>query len=113
MGKSNFVNLPIKKIKKEEFIKKAVGRNEKKSFCFSYSCIYKHKIISRMDKTNASEIEFLKAVISLENEIKKKFLIYPLNDKGKTQSGTKDSMIVVLITIVVSVYNGTHNISYE
>ena len=56
------------------------------------------KLFHEWIKPNASEIEFLKGRIKFGKRDKNGNFYLPLNDKGKTQSGTKDSMIVVFGT---------------
>ena len=46
-------------------------------------------------KPNATSIEFVKGRIKFGKRDHNGNFYYPLNSKGKVQSGTKDSMIVI------------------
>ena len=98
-GKSNFVNQKKKKKLKEQFVKKAVEEMKKgKVSVFLIPVSTSTKLFHEWIKPNASEIEFLKGRIKFGKRDKNGNFYLPLNDKGKTQSGTKDSMIVVFGT---------------
>lgn len=58
---------------------------------FAETCML--KLLST--KPYATEIEFVKGRIKFGKLDENGNFFLPLNDKGKTQSGTKDSMIVV------------------
>jgi len=95
-GKRNFVNPPYSKKLKEGFIKKGIEQMKQGNLCVfllpvSTSTILFHDHIAK----NATSIEFIKGRVKfgkLDNDLN---FYLPLNKKGKTQSGTKDSMIVI------------------
>jgi len=95
-GNSNFVNPPYSQKLKEEFIKKGIEESKKGKICVflipvSTSTILFHDYI----KPNAILIEFVKGRIKFGKLDSNGKFYLPLNSKGKTQSGTKDSMVVV------------------
>jgi len=95
-GKSNFVNPPYSLKLKEAFIKKAIQEKKKGNTSVflipvSTSTILFHDFI----KPNADEIIFIRGRIKFGKRDKDGNFYLPLNAKGKTQAGTKDSMIVV------------------
>ena len=53
------------------------------------------KLFHEIIKPNATSIEFVKGRIKFGKRDKNGNFYLPLNKKGKTQSGTKDSMIVI------------------
>ena len=53
------------------------------------------KLFHQYIKPNATEIEFIKGRVKFGKLDASGNFYLPLNAKGKTQSGTKDSMIVV------------------
>ena len=53
------------------------------------------KLFHEIIKPNATSIEFVKGRIKFGKIDKNGNFYLPLNKKGKTQSGTKDSMIVI------------------
>jgi len=95
-GKSNFVNPPYSLKLKESFIKKALqeqirGNTSVFLIPVSTSTIIFHKYIQPF----AKEIRFVKGRIKFgKRDLQGNFYL-PLNKHGKTQSGTKDSMIVI------------------
>jgi len=95
-GMSNYINPPYSQKLKELFVKKAINEAKKGKTCVllipvSTSTILFHDHI----KPNAKEIRFLKGRIKFGKRDKEGNFYLPLNSKGKTQSGTKDSMIVI------------------
>jgi len=95
-GKSNFVNPPYSRKLKEAFIKKGIEESKKGKTCVflipvSTSTFLFHNYILQ----NAKRIDFVKGRIKFGKIDKDGNFYLPLNDKGETQSGTKDSMIVV------------------
>ena len=95
-GKSNFVNPPYSKKLKDEFVKKGIQEMKKGKVCvFLIPVSTSTKLFHKYIKPNATEIEFVEGRIKFGKlDSNGKFYI-PLNKYGKTQSGTKDSMIVV------------------
>lgn len=53
------------------------------------------KLFHKYIKPNATEIEFIEGRIKFGKLDAKGNFYLPLNAKGKTQSGTKDSMVIV------------------
>lgn len=99
-GKSNFVNPPYSQKLKESFIKKGIEEMRKgKTSVFLIPVSTSTKLFHDLIKPNASKIEFIKGRIKFGKIDENGKFYLPLNKKGKTQSGTKDSMIVV--------FNGT------
>lgn len=95
-GKSNFVNPPYSQKLKEEFIKKGIEEMKKGKVCvFLIPVSTSTRLFHEYIKPNATEIEFVKGRIKFGKLDEKGNFFLPLNSKGKTQSGTKDSMIVV------------------
>jgi hypothetical protein len=95
-GNSNFVNPPYSQKLKEKFIIKAIEEmNKGKTSVFLIPVSTSTKLFHEYIKPNASEIEFIKGRIKFGKRDEKGNFYLPLNKKGKTQSGTKDSMIVV------------------
>lgn len=91
-----FVNPPYSRKLKGAFIKKGIEESKKGKVCVflipvSTSTALFHKYI----KPNATEIIFVEGRIKFGKIDSNGNFFVPLNDKGKTQSGTKDSMIVV------------------
>ena len=95
-GQSNFVNPPYSKKLKESFIKKGIEEAKKGKICvFLIPVSTSTKLFHDWIKPNATEIIFVKGRIKFGKlDIDRNFYL-PLNPKGKTQSGTKDSMIVI------------------
>lgn len=95
-GKSNFVNPPYSQKLKEAFVKKAIEEMGKgKSSVLLIPVSTSTKLFHEFIKPNASKIEFIKGRIKFGKLDKNGKFYLPLNPKGKTQSGTKDSMLVV------------------
>jgi site-specific DNA-methyltransferase (adenine-specific) len=95
-GGCNFVNPPYSQKLKEAFVKKAVDEMKKgKTSVFLIPVSTSTKLFHEWIKPNASEIEFVKGRIKFGKIDADGNFYLPLNSKGKTQSGTKDSMIVV------------------
>lgn len=95
-GKSNFINPPYSQKLKKAFIIKGIEESKKGKVCVflipvSTSTILFHDHIL----PNASKIEFTKGRIKFGKRDENGNFYLPLNKKGKTQSGTKDSMIVI------------------
>lgn len=95
-GNSNFVNPPYSQKLKEEFVKRGVEEMKKGKVCvFLIPVSTSTKLFHEWIKPNATEIDFLKGRIKFGKLDKDGNFYIPLNKKGKEQSGTKDSMIVV------------------
>ena len=95
-GKSNFVNPPYSQKLKEAFIKKGIEEQKKgNDSVFLIPVSTSTKLFHEYIKPNASEIRFVKGRIKFGKINEKGEFYLPLNSKGKTQSGTKDSMIVI------------------
>lgn len=95
-GKSNFVNPPYSLKLKEAFVKKAIEEMHKgKTSVFLIPVSTSTKLFHDYIKPNAKQIEFVRGRIKFGKINDKGEFYYPLNKKGKTQSGTKDSMIVI------------------
>lgn len=94
-GKSNFVNPPYSQKLKEAFLTKAIEEMKKgNSSCFLIPVSTSTKVYHDLIKPNATLIEFVKGRIKFGKLDKNGTFYLPLNKNGKTQSGTKDSMIV-------------------
>lgn len=95
-GYSNFVNPPYSRALKESFVRKGVEEMKKgKPSVFLIPVSTSTKLFHDLIKPNATEIEFVRGRIKFGKRDSCGNFFYPLNAKGKTQSGTKDSMIVV------------------
>ena len=100
-GESNFVNPPYSDLKatgflKSSFIKKGIEEMKKgKLSVFLIPVSTSTKLFHDHIKPNATEIYFLKGRIKFGKIDKNGDFYLPLSKKGKTQTGTKDSMIVV------------------
>jgi hypothetical protein len=95
-GMRNFVNPPYSRKLKEAFIKKAIQEMKKgKLSVFLIPVSTSTKLFHQYIKPHASEIEFVKGRIKFGKIDNNGNFYLPLNKKGKTQSGTKDSMIVI------------------
>ena len=100
-GESNFVNPPYSDLKatgflKSSFIKKGIEEMKKgKLSVFLIPVSTSTKLFHDYIKPNATEIYFLKGRIKFGKIDKNGNFYLPLNKDGKTQTGTKDSMIVV------------------
>lgn len=92
-----FVNPPYSQKLKEEFVKRGVEEMKKGKVCvFLIPVSTSTKLFHEWIKPNATEIDFLKGRIKFGKLDENGNFYIPLNKKGKEQSGTKDSMIVVL-----------------
>ena len=95
-GNSNFINPPYSQKLKEEFIKKGIIEMKKGKLCvFLIPVSTSTKLFHDYIKPNATEIDFIRGRIKFGKIDENGKFYLPLNKKGKTQSGTKDSMIVV------------------
>lgn len=95
-GKSNYVNPPYSQKLKEAFVKKGIEEMKKGKVCvFLLPVSTSTRLFHEHIKPNASEINFIEGRIKFGKIDENGKFYIPLNDKGKTQSGTKDSMIVV------------------
>jgi len=95
-GNSNYINPPYSQKLKELFVIKAINESKKGKICVLLIPVSTStKLFHDHIKPNAKEIRFLKGRIKFGKRDKNGNFYLPLNDKGKTQSGTKDSMIVV------------------
>jgi site-specific DNA-methyltransferase (adenine-specific) len=95
-GKSNFVNPPYSQKLKEAFIKKGIEEmNKGNTSVFLIPVSTSTKLFHDYIKPNVSEIRFLKGRVKFGKIDNNGNFYLPLNSKGKTQSGTKDSMIVI------------------
>ena len=95
-GKSNFVNPPYSQKLKESFVVKGVEESKKGKVCvFLIPVSTSTKLFHNHIKPNATSIEFLKGRIKFGKIDGDGKFYLPLNKQGKTQTGTKDSMIVV------------------
>ena len=103
-GKSNFVNPPYSQKLKEAFVKKGIEEMKKGNrsvFLIPVSTSTKlfHRYFWDKEKNKPKdgiEIRFQEGRIKFGKLDKDGNFYLPLNAKGKTQSGTKDSMIVLL-----------------
>ena len=100
-GKSNFINPPYSRKLKEAFIKKGIEESKKGKVCVflipvSTSTALYHDYI----KPNATLIEFYRGRIKFMKIDADGNHYLKLNKYGKTQSGTKDSMLVVFGEVV-------------
>ena len=95
-GQSNFVNPPYSQKIKEQFVIKGIEEMKKgKTSVFLIPVSTSTKLFHNYIKPNASEINFLEGRVKFGKIDENGNFYLPLNSKGKTQSGTKDSMIVV------------------
>ena len=95
-GKSNFVNPPYSQKLKEQFIIKGIEEMKKgNTSVFLIPVSTSTKLFHDYIKPNALEIRFLRGRIKFGKINEKGEFYLPLNKNGKTQSGTKDSMIVI------------------
>lgn len=101
-GNSNFVNPPYSQKLKEQFIIKGIEESKKGKLCvFLIPVSTSTRLFHDWIKPNATKIEFIKGRIKFGKLDNKGNFYLPLNSKGKTQSGTKDSMIVVFDGILI------------
>jgi hypothetical protein len=95
-GHSNFINPPYSQKLKESFILKGIEEMKKGKLCvFLIPVSTSTKLFHDHILPNATEIEFVRGRIKFGKLDSEGKFYYPLNKKGKTQSGTKDSMVVV------------------
>lgn len=95
-GNSNFVNPPYSQKLKEQFVIKGVEEMKKGKVCvFLLPVSTSTKLFHKWIKPNATSIEFVEGRIKFGKRDQNGNFYLPLNKDGKTQSGTKDSMIVV------------------
>ena len=95
-GNSNFINPPYSQKLKKEFVKKGIEEMKKGKVCvFRIPVSTSTKLFHEYIKPNATKIEFVKGRIKFGKLDENGDFYLPLNKNGKTQSGTKDSMIVV------------------
>ena len=95
-GGVNFVNPPYSQKLKEAFIKKGIEEMKNgKTSVFLIPVSTSTKLFHDYIKPNATEIQFVKGRIKFGKIDANGNFYLPLNSKGKTQSGTKDSMIVI------------------
>ena len=95
-GNSNFVNPPYSQKLKEAFVLKGIEEMHKGKLCvFLLPVSTSTQLFHRHIKPNATEIIFIEGRIKFGKLDDSGTFYLPLNNKGKTQSGTKDSMIVV------------------
>jgi len=91
-----FVNPPYSQKLKEAFIIKGIKESKKGNTCvFLIPVSTSTKLFHDHIKPNAKDIRFLRGRIKFGKIDKDGNFYLPLNAKGKTQSGTKDSMIVI------------------
>jgi hypothetical protein len=95
-GNSNFVNPPYSQALKESFVRKGVEEMKKgKLSVFLIPVSTSTKLFHDLIKPNATEITFIRGRIKFGKRDTAGNFYLPLNAAGKTQSGTKDSMVVV------------------
>lgn len=93
---SNFINPPYSQKLKEAFVIKGIEEMKKGKVCvFLLPVSTSTKLFHQYIKPNASEIIFIEGRVKFGKLDKAGNFYLPLNSKGKTQSGTKDSMVVV------------------
>lgn len=103
-GKSNYINPPYSDLKasgylKSSFVKKAIEESKQGKLCVLLLPVSTStKLFHDYIKPNATEIRFLKGRIKFGKRDENGNFYLPLNKDGKTQTGTKDSMIVVFGT---------------
>ena len=95
-GDRNFVNPPYSRIKKEKAVIKGIEESKKNKLCvFLIPVSTSTRLFHDYIKPNAKEIRFVDGRIKFGKLDKEGNFYLPLNKDGKTQSGTKDSMIVI------------------
>jgi site-specific DNA-methyltransferase (adenine-specific) len=95
-GMSTFINPPYSQKLKEAFIKKGIEEMKKGKVCvFLIPVSTSTKLFHDYIKPNATEIEFVRGRIKFGKLDNDGNFYSAVNSKGKVQSGTKDSMIVV------------------
>lgn len=94
--KSNFINPPYSQKLKEAFVIKGLEESKKGKLCvFLIPVSTSTKLFHKYIKPNATQIIFIEGRIKFGKLDENRNFYLPLNKKGQTQSGTKDSMIVV------------------
>jgi site-specific DNA-methyltransferase (adenine-specific) len=95
-GNSNYINPPYSQKLKELFVIKSIKEAKKGKICVLLIPVSTStKLFHDHIKPNAKEIRFLKGRVKFGKYDENGNFYLPLNKNGKTQSGTKDSMIVV------------------
>jgi hypothetical protein len=95
-GGVSFVNPPYSQKLKEAFVIKGIEEMKKGKVCvFLIPVSTSTKLFHKYIKPNATKIEFIEGRIKFGKIDHNGNFYLPLNKKGKTQAGTKDSMIVV------------------
>lgn len=95
-GKSNFVNPPYSQKLKEGFVKRGIEEMKKGKLCvFLIPVSTSTKLFHNYIQPNATKIIFLRGRIKFGKIDKDGNFYLPLNKKGKTQTDTKDSMVIV------------------
>ena len=95
-GARSYVNPPYSQKTKEAFVRKGVAESKKGKLCvFLLPVSTSTRLFHDVIKPNATSIEFVRSRIRFGKLDAQGRFYYPTNSKGKIQSGTKDSMIVV------------------
>ena len=95
-GERNYVNPPYSQKLKEQFVMKGIEEMKKGKLCvFLIPVSTSTKLFHDYIKPNATSIEFVRGRIKFGKIDSNGEFYYPLNKNGKTQSGTKDSMVVI------------------
>lgn len=95
-GQSNYVNPPYSLKLKEAFVLKGISEMKKGKLCiFLLPVSTSTKLFHEHIAPNQTSITFVKGRIKFGKLDEFGRFYLPTNSKGKTQSGTKDSMIVV------------------
>lgn len=95
-GKRNFVNPPYSRLLKEKFVKKGIEEAQKGKLCvFLIPVSTSTKLFHDLIKPNAKDIIFIKGRLKFGKLDEQGNFYLPKNKNGKTQTGTKDSMIVI------------------
>jgi len=95
-SKSNFVNPPYSQKLKEQFVIKGIEEMKKGNrSVFLIPVSTSTKLFHKYIKPNAKDIRFIEGRIKFGKIDEFGNFYIPLNEKGKEQSGTKDSMIVI------------------
>ena len=95
-GNSNFINPPYSRKLKEQFVKKGISESKLGKVCvFLLPVSTSTDLFHNYIKPNASEIIFVKGRIKFGKLDAMGNFYLPINANGKSQSGTKDSMVVI------------------
>lgn len=95
-GNSNFINPPYSRKLKEQFVKKGILESKLGKVCvFLLPVSTSTDLFHTYIKPNASEIIFVKGRIKFGKLDRMGNFYLPRNAHGKSQSGTKDSMVVI------------------